>query len=194
MLSQLRKDFFVRKNAALIEAQLLGDDTKGAKQSEAKESAPSTPERAALASFIGAGDMRDPSMKAHRIAAVEVMVDLCSRAEKRRPARLYPDQSDNSSPEPLPSQTNEPFPMQCHHLQCLFCLGDPILNFRDRTQIFSQQHSLWRHVEIHLKSLEVSSRILCPHPQCKATGVSLDDLQHLKNHAQTAHGIRLQRY
>ena len=84
--------------------------------------------------------------------------------------------------------------MKCHPLQCLFCCGDEILNFQDRTQIFSQQYTLWSHVANHIKALEVRSEILCPHPQCKATGIRLNDLQHLKNHAQKAHGIRLQRY
>lgn len=194
MRSQMRQDFFVHKNAALIEAQLLGGDAKSVNRPESKESALSIPERAALSSLIGVGDMREPSMRAQRAAAVEAMADLCSRAElKRRPARLYQAPSDNSTPEPPPLRADEPFPMQCHHLQCLFCLGDTVLNLRDRTQIFSQQHTLWRHVAVHLDSVEAGSQILCPHPQCKATGMSLNDLQHLKNHAQKAHGIRLQR-
>ena len=88
MRSQLRQDFFVRKNAALIEAQLLGGDTNSVKRTERKESTPSIPERAALASLIGAGDMRDPSMRDHRAASVKAMADLCSRAEMKRTRTL----------------------------------------------------------------------------------------------------------
>jgi hypothetical protein len=43
MRSRLRQDFFVRKNAALIEAQLPDGETDPIRQSEAKELAPSTP-------------------------------------------------------------------------------------------------------------------------------------------------------
>ena len=63
MRSQVRQDFFVRKNAALIEAQFLGGDTNSVKWTERKEPKLCTPERAVLASLIGGGDLRDPSMR-----------------------------------------------------------------------------------------------------------------------------------
>jgi hypothetical protein len=33
--------------------------------------------------------------------------------------------------------------------------------------------------------------ILCPHPRCKASTVTLDSVEHLLNHAQREHNIRL---
>jgi len=62
-------------------------------------------------------------------------------------------QSEDSSPEPILSKTDERFPMKCHRLQCLFCVGDERLHFKERTRTFNQQYTLGRHVENHLKPL-----------------------------------------
>ena len=81
MLSQLRREFFARKDDALIEAQLNGDDKWYVKRVEPEAPTLSIPERATLASLFGTGDIRSPSMQAQRAAAVQAMADLCRRVE-----------------------------------------------------------------------------------------------------------------
>ena len=189
--SQLRKDFYVQKNAAVIEAQLSGGNALPTAQAERKEPTLCIEERITLVNLAGSGDVRDPSLHADRAAAVQALANLCSRIEVRR----KPFQSRHrkeSSPKRIVSKTDEQFPMKCHRLQCLFCIGDERLHFKERTRIFSQQYSLGRHVDNHIRALGVTSGISCPHPKCKDAGTILDSVQHLKNHALREHCIRLQ--
>lgn len=190
--SQQRQNFFARKDASLIAAQLNGDDINGAVHAEQKAPTLSIPERTVLASLIGSEDMRSASMREKRAAAVQTMADLCSRVECKRPARLSRHHSNDLSMNREPSKTNGPFPMQCQTLQCIFCLGDELLQLEDRTRIFAQQHTLGRHVIKHLKVLNITIPITCPHPMCKVEGITVNDVQHLKNHVYRIHGIRLQ--
>ncbi|KAI7399269.1 hypothetical protein KC336_g15107 [Hortaea werneckii] len=192
MRSQLRKDFFVRKDAAIIEAQLGGGDALPTAQAERKAPALCIEERIALLNLAGSGDARDPSLSAHRAAAVQAMADLCSRKEvRRKSSRSNVRLRRESSPENIVLKKDERFPMNCHRLQRLFCVGDEQLHLKERLRIFSQQYALGRHVDNHIKALRVTSGIPCPHPKCKETGITLDGVQHLKNHAQKEHGIRL---
>ena len=104
----MRKDFFAHKNAALIEAQLGGGDVQSTTRTERKEPTLSIPERAALTKLIGSGDVRDPSLQALRAAAVQAIADLCSRVElKRKSFQSKTRRSEDSSPEPLLSKTDE---------------------------------------------------------------------------------------
>lgn len=193
IMSQLRKDFFTRKDAKLIEAQLNGGEIHRTARTEQKVPILAIPERAELATLIGTEDMRSPSMRAQRAAAVQVMADLCCRVELKRNAVRYNNSfSKESSEEPIPTTDDERIPMKCQRLKCLFCLGDERLTLKDRTRTFSQQYTLGRHVENHFNALQGSCEISCPHPECKATGITVNNLDHLKNHAQKEHGIRLQ--
>ena len=94
--------------------------------------------------------------------------------------------------QPEPSDTDEPFPMQCRTLQCLFWLGDERLQLRDGNRTFKQQYTLGRPVKKHLDALDATGKTICPHPRCKATGTTVSNAEHLKNHAHKEHGIRLQ--
>lgn len=191
--SQLRKDFFVQKNAAIIEAQLSGGDALPTAQAERKAPTLCIEERITLVNLASSGDARDPSMYAHRAAAVQAMADPCSRKELRRKSlRSNVRLRQESSPENIVPKTEERFPMHCHRLQCLFCIGDERLHLKERLRVFSQQYTLGRHFDNHIKALGVTSGILCPHPKCKDAGTTLDGVQHLKTHAQKEHGIRLQ--
>lgn len=155
IMSQLRKDFFTRKDSELIEAQLNGGQAYSTARIEQKVPILAIPERAELATIIGTEDMRSPSMRAQRGAAVQVMADLCCRVElKRKPVRYNNSPSTDASEEPVPTTAGERIPMRCQHLQCLFCLGDDRLTFKDRTRIFSQQYTLGRHVENHISALQ----------------------------------------
>ena len=193
IMSQMRNDFFTRKDAELIEAQLNGGEAHRTSRTEQKVSILAIPERAELATLIGTEDMRSPSMRAQRAAAVQIMTDLCCRVElKRRSLQRDNSFSKDSSEELLPTTVGELIPTKCQRLQCLFCLGDDRLTFKDRTRTFSQQYTLGRHVENHLNALQGSCTILCPHPECQATSITFNNLDHLKNHAHKEHGIRLQ--
>lgn len=195
MRSQLRRDFFARKNAALIEAQLDSKDVRRTLRTEQNSSTPSIPERAALASLIGAKDMRSVSMRAHRAAAIQAMEDLCCRVELRRKAEKPGNNPLGVSAENLTRSNQErSISMKCHCLQCLFCLGDERLNWKDRTRIFSQQYTLGRHVEHHINAIKAGAKMNCPHLICMAQGLIVNNVEHLKNHACREHGIRLQTY
>ena len=193
MRSRLRKNFFLQKNAAFIEAQFEGGNQQPAMRAERKGPTLLIPERMALTSVIGSGDARDPSRRANRADAVQAMANLCSRAElRKKPFQSNLHLYEESTPELEDPKTDAKFPKKCHRLQCLFCIGDERLHMKERKRIFSQQYSLGRHVDNHIKALKASSGILCPHPLCKATSTAMDSVQHLKNHAQREHGIRLQ--
>ncbi len=193
LTSQLRRDFFIRKYTKLIEAQLTDGETHRIIRSEQIVPTLAIPERAELATLIGADDMRPPSMQAQRAAAVQVMTNLCCRVElKRNASRCNSDATEDSSEELIPTTASERFPMRCQPLQCLFCLGEERLTLKDRTRNFSQQYTLGRHVENHINALQVSGTIRCPHPECKAAGITVTNLGHLKNHAHKEHGIKLQ--
>ena len=191
--SQLRKDYFTRKDAELIEAQLNGGDVHRKARTQQKVSTPSVPERAALATVIGTEDMRRHSMRPHRGAAVQIMADLCCRVELKRKSVQYDNRLPKDSlEEPIPTTADERIPMKCQRLQCLFCIGDERLTFKDRTRAFSQQYTLGRYVEHHINALNGNCRISCPHPGCKAKDIIVHNVEHLKNHALKEHGIRLQ--
>ena len=193
MRSELRKDFFANKAAVLIEAQLNGDDAHRLERTEQKVSPLSVPERAALANLIGAKDMRSTSMQAHRAAAVQMLADLCCRAEPRRNCRQPGScQTENCQEEIVPTKVVESIPKKCHHLQCLFCIGDQRLYLNERMRKFSRQYTLGVHVENHINALKVSDNIPYPHPICKTMGTTVSNVEHLKNHAYKEHGIRLQ--
>lgn len=114
IISQLRKDFFMRKDAELIEAQLNGSEAHRTARTEQKVPILAVPERAELATLIGIEDMRSPSMRAQRAAAVQVMADLCCRVELKRNAVRYNNSlSKESSEEPRPTTDDERIPMKC---------------------------------------------------------------------------------
>ncbi|KAK4926169.1 hypothetical protein LTR49_006873 [Elasticomyces elasticus] len=191
--SQLRKDFFIRKDTELIEAQLTNDKAHHKARVEQIEPVLAIPERANLATLIGTDDMRSPAMQAQRAAAVQVMADLCSRVElKRNTVRCISSATDDLSEELVLITASKRFPMRCQPLQCLFCLGDERLTLKDRIRTFSQQYTLGRHVENHISALQASGAISCPHPTCNAASMTVNSFGHLKNHAQKEHGIRLQ--
>lgn len=193
MLAQLRLNFFAFKDTVLIEAQLNGSGVMRTTKTRKEVPALSIPERSALARLIGADDMRSASMLSQKVAAVQLMVDLCFRVELRKvsvPTRSY--QLDRSPVELEAAATDNIIPVRCNRLQCLFCIGDERLTFQDRTRIFSQLHTLWRHVKTHLNALTTNDDIPCPHPTCRVEGITVKSVQHLMNHAQKEHDIRLQ--
>ena len=197
MRSRLREEYFERKNIMLIESQLNKTDVKPPTPEPSIPWIPPMPERAELASLATSVDIRSPELLDSRIAAVQAMADLCGRAEAAKRSSIKRDAmkqahlTHGGTVDHVGEAETEAdaFPMQCHKLQCLFCIGDEKLNLRDRTRIFYRLQKLWEHVEKHIENLS-AREIQCPHPRCKTT-VTLRSVEHLLNHAHQEHNIRL---
>ena len=153
-------------------------------------------ERVELASLVSSVDMRSHDMLDFRIAAIQAMADLCGRVETaqrssgKRGATRKEDVSLRDIMDHAEVAEADLFPVRCDELQCLFCIGDEQLKATDRTRIFCRLQKLWEHVETHLKKLP-GRKIWCPHPRCKIQAVTLNSVEHLMNHAQREHNIRL---
>ena len=113
-MSQLRNDFFTRKDAELIEAQLNGGKAHCTARTKQKVPILAIPERAELATLIGTDNIRSPSIRAQRGAAVQMMADLCCQVKlKRRSVQCDNSFSKDSSEEPLPTTASEHIPIKC---------------------------------------------------------------------------------
>lgn len=196
MKSRLREEFFERKNIVLIQAQLDKTDAESPTPEPPVPWIPPMPERAELASLATSIDMRSPDMLDTRIAAVQALADLCNRVDAakgtsiKREAIKQECLFQGGAMAHAEVAEADTFPMQCHELQCLFCLGDENLNVKDRTRIFCRLQKLWEHAEKHLEKLS-GREIRCHHPRCKTPAVTLKSVEHLLSHAQREHNIRL---
>jgi hypothetical protein len=47
-------------------------------------------------------------------------------------------------------------------------------------------------VKIHLDAIDSGCNIRCPHPICGTKSLTMNNIEHLLNYAQTTHGTRLQ--
>ena len=134
----------------LIESQLYKTDAKLSTPESLTSWIPPMLERAELASLTTSRDIRSPKMLDSRIVAVQTMADLCGRAEA---AKRSSTKRGTISQEAVSrgrtadiaeladaTANTDAFPMRCHELQCLFCIGDEKLNLKDRTRIFCR---LW---------------------------------------------------
>ena len=191
--SRRRQEYFSLKSDALIEAQLDGSDECSFTRREKKATVHSVPERAYLAGLADVKEnMRAESMQDQRIIGVQAMADLCGRvdvARKSASGGCFPPVRDT-----VPSaeqSTGEDFPLQCHKLQCIFCLGDERQTHQDRTRRFARHQVLWKHVANHFAAIDPRKMMPCPHPLCRRESFAANDLQHLKNHVLRRHGITL---
>lgn len=120
------------------------------------------------------------------------MADLCSRVEP--PIRSCIKVTTSSLEAMVTKQEKasavDMFPVRCDELQCLFCIGNDKLDFKDRTRRFCKLQALWSHAENHLNKLR-NGEISCSHPYCKTQAVTLKSVEHLLNYAQREHNIRL---
>jgi hypothetical protein len=83
-----------------------------------------------------------------RIAAIQAMADLCGRVEPpkgssgKRGAIKSEDLSLRDTVDHAEVAEADLFPVRCHELQCLFCIGDEQLKPTDRTRIFCRLQKL----------------------------------------------------
>ncbi|KAH9204046.1 hypothetical protein DL95DRAFT_529410 [Leptodontidium sp. 2 PMI_412] len=140
----------------------------------------------------------------HQISAVNLQIALASRKElMTRQPRSAPTCKDPLKEEypicaPAPTPALDPFPpaskfpLVCEKTQCIFCVGNESLSYRQRTRKFRRASHMWDHVEnIHLRDVPAEQRIICHHPVCKAEGLILDGVILFKNHVATVHEVHL---
>ena len=83
-----------------------------------------------------------------RISAINLMVALSRRRENRKPHKETPLTSPQCvSPSP------EPFPLICEKTQCIVCIGDHRLPYKDRTKRFCRPSKMMDHFEKHVKGV-----------------------------------------
>jgi hypothetical protein len=192
--AQRRQEYFEEKDTLLIEAQLHGKTQQPLRRRRVEDCNHRIPERAYLAALArGKEDIRTKPPE-YRIAAFDALARLCHRVESP-PTKAQDSVSQSANPTAttsLPAPDCD-FPLKCHKLQCLFCIGDTRLSDNDRKKVFSRERVMWNHVGNHIAALQHQAKIPCPHPHCRRGCVVLEDIQHLKNHGHAVHGVRLQK-
>jgi hypothetical protein len=145
-------------------------------------------------------DLSPQAVVARKVYAINLMIALASRQElmtrQRRSAPAYKDPLKEESPVPAPDPFLPPdrFPLVCEKKQCIICIGNERLPYKQRTRAFKRVSHMWDHVEdVHLKRLQPGERPVCQHPQCSAGGKGLffDNIMLFKNHVATIHEIDL---
>ncbi|EOO01307.1 hypothetical protein UCRPA7_3197 [Phaeoacremonium minimum UCRPA7] len=129
-----------------------------------------------------------------KIRAINLMVALASRREMRGPRPSPPCGSSSAGrlSDLPPAMKYEEIPLVLSRTQCISCVGDETLSYKDRTRTFSRVSHMMDHVEnVHLRRGPVGGRFVCHHPDCKLLGDFLENLDHFKHHVQTVHGVKL---
>jgi hypothetical protein len=192
--AQRRQEYFEEKDTLLIEAQLHGKTQQSLRRRRVEDCNHRIPERAYLAVLArGKEDIRTKPPEC-RIAAFDALARLCHRVESP-PTKPQDPVSQSANPTAntaLPAPDCD-FPLKCHKLQCLFCIGDTHLSDKDRKKLFSRERVMWNHVGNHIAALQHQAKVPCPHPHCRRRRVVLEGIQHLKNHGHAVHGVRLQK-
>ena len=86
-----------------------------------------------------------------------------------------------------PSLSNT-IPIECKPTQCIFCLGCEGLPAVTRLKSFASPGDLRKHFHRkHLQHHPKYQSIDCPHPRC---AVTLNNTEHLQNHAEVVHKTR----
>jgi hypothetical protein len=127
-----------------------------------------------------------------KIRAINLMVALASRQEvrgrKQRSSQAFKDVPKEESLDD-PILKDKEFPLICKKTQCIICIGNERLSYRERTRTFKRASHMMDQVEkVHLKH---EPAIFCHHPVCKSSGLVLSNLMHFKNHVAKVHGITL---
>ncbi|KAK0615146.1 hypothetical protein B0T17DRAFT_541194 [Bombardia bombarda] len=136
-----------------------------------------------------------------KVRAINLMVALASQREVR-PANStladgteeLLDASEASHSKSLAIEKRENIPLVLERTQCIYCVGDERLSYKDRTRKFSRVSYMMDHVEkVHLRRQPARATWVCHHPKCKPLGDFLTSLDHFKNHVQKVHGVKLRK-
>jgi hypothetical protein len=131
-----------------------------------------------------------------KVFAINLMTALASRQEfqTHKPGLALAPQVliKKECPDPSPFPQPHEFPLVCEKTQCIICIGNEQLPYKQRTRTFRCVSHMMDHVEnLHLSKLPADQRIICYHSVCKAKGLVLKSVIHFKNHVVTVHGISL---
>ncbi|RFU28318.1 hypothetical protein B7463_g8023, partial [Scytalidium lignicola] len=118
----------------------------------------------------------------------------CQTRQPRRPPAVRVNTIRQESPCPTPQSQHERFPLICKKTQCILCLGDTRLSYKERTRTFSRMLHMMTHVEkVHrLGLIPACQPIICVHPVCMAREVVLNNKENFKHHVARVHKIKLQ--
>jgi hypothetical protein len=147
-------------------------------------------------------DLSPQALVARKVFAINLQIALASRQElqTRQPqsAPACKDPLKEKSPAPALAPALDPFlpaskfPLVIEKTQCIFCIGNERLSYKQRTRKFSRVSHMWDHVEnVHLRRVPAKQRIPCDHPVCKAERLVLTNVEHFKNHVATVHEVGL---
>ncbi|KAF2187409.1 hypothetical protein K469DRAFT_725417 [Zopfia rhizophila CBS 207.26] len=121
-----------------------------------------------------------------KIRAINLIVVLASRREIHSPMEGLLDVT--------PFLKLEEIPLILERTQCIYCVGDEMLPYKDRMRTFSRVSHIMDYVEkVHLKHRPAGGKFVCHHPDCKPLGNFLRDLNEFKNHVQKVHGVKLRK-
>lgn len=91
------------------------------------------PDRAYLASLTKSTEDIRKQPLSQRAAAVNALGRLCTSVEAR-PTKSHSASSGIGGTKANSKESQDhDFPIKCYKLQCLFCIGDGRLSFKDRT-------------------------------------------------------------
>jgi hypothetical protein len=146
-------------------------------------------------------DFGSSEIVSRKITAINRLIALASRrmCQTRQPRRPPANCKDPIKPEcaslaaPTLPQLDQ-FPIVCEKTQCIVCLGDTRLSYKERTWKFSRVSHMMTHVEnCHLGTLLPNEMPVCEHPHCSPEGRGLffDSIMLFKNHVATVHKINL---
>ncbi|KJZ70767.1 hypothetical protein HIM_09851 [Hirsutella minnesotensis 3608] len=192
---QYREYYFYHRPTWEIERQLAGDSQEDEGSVEVPVVDLHLSERARLAKLLchQPDDLSFDEFCQIRIEAAELMVALCEKRETVK-RKCIPDVRPNDV-APKDSPTLDSFPLMMGKTQCPYCIGDEALSFAERTFSYCRPAVMNDHFDReHLDTLTEMGRngsITCNHPRCKEADLELTGLDHLKNHIERVHGVRL---
>ncbi|KAI9709018.1 MAG: hypothetical protein M1828_002552 [Chrysothrix sp. TS-e1954] len=188
ILQRARQQFFRNADTYDIDVQLgnMAKDTEYL----APLSTPvyQTKERARVVKLLAESDegLSDERRLRLRIDFVQNMKALCDRKEARC------RHTDSIAPKPEEEPPSPSVPKRIDPRQCLFCLCDRNKSYEMRVRKYARPAKMMDHVEKdHLREVNGSSAIACPHPTCRSDGIILQGVLHLKNHVQRVHGVTM---
>ena len=195
-----RKDYFFRIHNEMMKRQLKRQLNKTVVDEEETEPIieHQLAERIQLQQILCdfSRDLSPQDIVSRKAAAIDLMVALASRQEfqtRTRKSRSGPAfkgliKAESSAFNPFPPP-NE-FPTICKKTQCIICIGNDRLSYKQRMRTFSRVSHMWDHVEnVHLSKVPSEQRIICFHPVCQAEGLVLHNVIRFKNHAAAVHKI-----
>lgn len=199
-----RKDYFFQIHNEMMKRQLNRQQNKAAIEEEEEVDEPviehELVERTQLQQVLCdfSRDLSPQGIVSRKVSAINLFVALASRQElltRTRKPRSVPASKDlikKESPAPEPSQPANEFPVVCKKTQCIVCIGNERLSYKQRTRAFNRVSHMWDHVEdVHLRYISADARIICHHPVCKAQGLVLDNVERLKNHVARVYKVDL---